>query len=145
VHTTTSPSTLLSLYKYTPRPHSTTTSPPSCSHPLHACSRGAASTCLFVVAGGAFLRPYPPSPVTSLPSLSSSLLVVCRSLCNHRSPQAWPLRVLLVPIPYHILVGRPAHALMTAQSGSPLGAAEAFAGSSPSHGTSHAQPWCRSP
>jgi hypothetical protein len=109
-------------------------SSPSCSHPFHACSRGATATYTFIVASGSFLWPSPPFLVSSLPSLSSSLLVVCRSLYNRRSPQAWSLLVLLVPIPYCILVGRSAPALTMAWPGSPLGPATAFAGSPPSHG-----------
>jgi hypothetical protein len=55
-----------------PHPHSqrrqsTTTPPPSCSHPLHVCSCGAAAACPFDDAGGAFLQPSPPSQVSPNP------------------------------------------------------------------------------
>jgi hypothetical protein len=138
------PRALYSLYKYMslpPLPKSPVhhNSSPSCSHPFNAYSRGATATYPFIVAGGAFRWPSPPFPVSSLPSLSSSLLVVCRSLCNQRSPQAWSLLVLLVPIPYCILVGRSAPALTTAWPGSPLCPATAFADSTPSHGA-HPRP-----
>jgi hypothetical protein len=79
VRATSSLSPLPSLYKYTPHPHfqrrQSTTTPPSCSHPLHACSRGATTTCPLDVAGGAFLRPSPPSPVSNLSSPMLFLLV----------------------------------------------------------------------